>query len=254
MAGRLEGKVALVTGGTRGIGYAIAEAFAREGATTIVASRKPDAVAAAVAALREATGGVVHGVPLHVGEIAALGEAIEALTQAHGLIDVLVNNAATNPFFGTMIDTPASAFRKTFEVNVEGSYTLACEVAKRLLAANRPGSLIQLSSILGQRSAPMQGVYGMTKAALISMSQTLAVELGPAGIRVNCIAPGLVETKFASVLVETPELRTMFEAHTALGHIAQPHHIAGAAVFLASDESAYVTGAVLPVDGGYLVR
>lgn len=252
--GRLSGKVALVTGGTRGIGEAIALAFAREGARTIIASRKAEGVAAAVERLREATGGDVHGVPLHVGDTASIPDIIAALVAEHGLIDVLVNNAATNPYFGNLLDTPVAAWDKTFDVNVRGSFVLAQQVARRLIEAERPGSLIQLTSILGVQAAPMQGVYGMTKAALISLTKTLAVELGPANIRANAIAPGLVETRFASVLVETPELRRMFEERTAFGRIAQPEHIAGAAVFLASDESAYVTGAVLPVDGGYLVK
>ncbi|MCB9683050.1 MAG: glucose 1-dehydrogenase [Alphaproteobacteria bacterium] len=255
MAGRLDGKVALVTGGTRGIGEAVATAFAREGATTVVVSRKQPNVDAAVARIRDASGSdAVSGHALHMGDEDAIADTVAAIADAHGPIDVLVNNAASNPYFGPMIGIDAGAWHKTFEVNVRGPFVLATQVAQRLMAAERPGSVIMMSSIMGLRAAAMQGVYGMTKAALISMVQTLAVELGPAGIRVNAIAPGLVDTKFASALTTSPEILKMFTDHTALGHIAQPDDIAGAAVFLASDEARYVTGQTLAVDGGYLVR
>lgn len=253
MAGRLDGKVALVTGGTRGIGEAIAEAFVREGATTIIASRKQDNVDAAVARLSEATGRTVHGMTLHMGEPDRIVEVVDAITSAHGPIDVLVNNAATNPYFGPMVGVTWPAWDKTFQVNVMGAFALTQAVCQRLMDAGKPGSVISLSSILGIQAAPMQGVYGMTKAAILSMTRTLAMELGPAGIRFNAIAPGLVDTKFASTLVETPELLAMFEGRTALKRIAQPPEIAGAAVWLASDESAYVTGSTVTVDGGYTI-
>lgn len=254
MGDRLRGKVALVTGGTRGIGESIATAFAAEGARVIVASRKADNVAAAVARIREATQGDVHGVPLHMGDVAAIPGLMAALTAEHGLIDVLVNNAASNPHFGPMMTIDWPAWNKTFEVNVAGPFALAREVAQRLLDANKPGSIVNVSSIMGIAAAPWQGVYGMTKASLISMTRTLAVELGGAGIRVNVIAPGLVETRFASALTESPEILAGFVQRTALGRIGQPPEIAGAAVFLASDESAYVTGHTLTVDGGWSVR
>lgn len=254
MADRLKGKVALVTGGTRGIGEAIATAFAAEGAKVIVASRKADNVAAAVARIREETGGDVHGVPLHVGDVAGIPDVVAKLVAEHGLIDVLVNNAASNPHFGPMLTIDWPAWNKTFEVNVAGPFALTRAVAQGLLDAGKPGSIVNVSSIMGIAGAPWQGVYGMTKAALISMTRTLAVELGGAGIRVNVIAPGLVETRFASALTESPEILASFVQRTASGRIGQPSDIAGAAVFLASDESAYVAGHTLTVDGGWSIR
>lgn len=254
MAGRLDGKVALVTGGTRGIGEAIAQRFLEEGATTVIASRKPGNVEAAVARLTAATGRAPHGVVMHVGEVGGLPEQVDAIAAAHGTIDVLVNNAGTNTHFGPMLTVDWGAWDKLFEVNLKGPFALAREVAQRLIAAGQRGSIVSVSSILGIQAAPLQGAYGCTKAALISMTKTLAVELGPAGIRVNAIAPGLVETRLAAALTESPEIRKMFAERTAFGQIAQPEQIAGAAVFLASDESDYVTGQTLPVDGGYTIR
>lgn len=251
MSQRLQHKVALITGGTRGIGEAVAARFAREGATVVVVSRKPANVESAVERLRHTTGVHVHGLPMHLGDAAAVAEVVQRVEAAHGPIDLLVNNAATNPYFGPMTQIDAEAFDKTFEVNVRGTFLLTQAVTRRLVELGRPGAVVTVSSIMGLRGAAMQGVYGMTKAALISMTQTFAVELGPARIRVNAIAPGLVETKFASVLTSTPEIRAMFEERTALGRIAGPDEIAGTAAWLASDDASYVTGQTIVVDGGY---
>lgn len=251
---RLEGHTALVTGGTRGIGEAIATRLAREGARTLVVSRKADGVAAAVQRIREASGGEVFGDTLHVGDVAAMPEAIERWIGAHGPIDLLVNNAAANPYFGPMMGAELAAWQKTFEVNVFGAFELTRLVTQRLMAEGRPGSVVFVSSILGVQSAPFQGIYGATKAAVISLVKTLAVELGGQGIRVNAVAPGLVDTRFATALTGNPEILAQFEAHTALGRIAQPDEIAGAVAFLLSADAGYVTGETLAVDGGYLVR
>ncbi len=254
MTGRLEGRIALVTGGTRGIGEAIAARFAREGATTVVCSRKQANVDEAVARLRESTGGEVHGYPLHIGDEQAVEAVMTEITTEHGVVDVLVNNAATNPYFGPILQTPGPAWDKTLQVNVSGTFAVTRAVVTRLLDQEQTGSVIMVSSILGIDASPLQGVYGITKAAMLSMTKTLAVELGLSGIRVNAIAPGLVDTRFAAALTSSPELREMFVGRTPLGRIAQPDDIAGTAVWLASDDSAYVTGQTIPVDGGYTVR
>ena len=156
-------------------------------------------------------------------------------------------NANTKP----LLNTPPSMWDKTFEVNVRGYFETTRRVVERLLAAGRAGSIVNVASIQGRRAAPLQGVYGMTKAAVISMTQTLAVELGRAGIRVNAIAPGLVDTRFASVLVGSDDLVKGYTDRAALGRYATPDEISGLAVYLASDESTYVTGQVFTIDGGY---
>jgi len=257
MGKRLEGKVALISGGTRGIGLAMARAMLAEGADVMIASRKPDGVDAAVreleAARPEGGGwGRLRGRPAHIGEAAQCAALITATEAELGVIDVLVNNAGTNPFFGPFLQISEAAFDKTFEVNLKGAWRLSVAVAKKLMAEKRPGSIVNVSSVLGQRAAPLQGAYGMTKAALISMTQTLAIELGTVGIRVNAIAPGLIDTKLAAAITGSAPIQQMFLERTGLRRIGKPDDVAPLTVFLASDESAYITGATFPVDGGYL--
>jgi NAD(P)-dependent dehydrogenase (short-subunit alcohol dehydrogenase family) len=253
MSARLQDRTALVTGGTRGIGEAIAARLAREGARVIVVSRKAPNVEAAVQRLRDATGCDVTGHVMHLGDAEAVRATVKRIEEDHGPIDILVNNAATNPFFGPMTAIDERAFDKTWAVNVRGTFFLTQQVARRLVTLERPGAIVTIASIMGMGAAPLQGVYGMTKAALISMTQTFAAELGPAGIRANAIAPGLIETKFASALTDTPAIRKMFEDRTALKRIGQPEEIAGTAAWLASDDASYVTGQTIVVDGGFKI-
>jgi len=245
----LQGKVALVTGASRGIGEAIALRLAEQGAAVVVAARKLDALRD-VAARIERAGGRALAVAAHTGKPDDVKRLVAEAVKAFGQVDILVNNAATNLHFGPMLEVEDAAWDKTFEVNVKGYFNVAREVCHRLQARGAPGSIINVASIAGLRAAPFQGCYGMTKAAVISMTQTLAQELGAAGIRVNAIAPGLVETRLARALVENDVLRTQVVNRTALGRHAQPDEISGAAVFLASDASRYMTGQVLVVDGG----
>jgi NAD(P)-dependent dehydrogenase (short-subunit alcohol dehydrogenase family) len=249
---RLEGKVALVTGGSRGIGEAIARAFAENGAKVIVSSRKQEALDEVAAAINADHPDSVWARACHMGETGAVSELVQWAWDEVGPVNVLVNNAATNPYFGPMIDVEEWAWDKTFEVNVKGYFEAARQVARRLIDAEAPGSIINVSSIYGLTGAPMQGVYGMTKAAVVSMTKTLAHEWGAAGLRVNAICPGLVDTKFASVIVNTPEFSEVFTDRAALGRWAEPDEITGIAVFLASDESKYVTGQPIVIDGGFL--
>jgi NAD(P)-dependent dehydrogenase (short-subunit alcohol dehydrogenase family) len=253
MTDRLTNKVAIITGGSRGIGAAMAESFVQEGARVVLTARKAHELDATVSRLEGAHAGRVFGRVCHNGDLQQLGELVAWAEEHVGVVDVLVNNAGTNPYFGPMIDTEWGAWDKTFEVNLKGSFELSRLVARRLMHHGRGGSIINVSSILGQGAAPLQGVYGMTKAAMISMTQTLAFEWGRQGIRVNAIAPGVVETKLAAVLTGSPEMMDLYTQRTCLGRHGQPREIAGAAVYLASDESSYLTGHTLNLDGGYKV-
>jgi len=253
--GQLDGKVAIVTGGSRGIGKAIAAAFAAEGARVIISSRKQPGLDAAAEAIN-ATNPAHPVIPkaCHVGKAEQLTELMDWAQADVGMVNVLVNNAATNPYFGPMLGIQDGAWDKTFEVNLKGPFVATRLVAKRLMAAKASGSIVNVASIAGRGAAPMQGVYGMTKAALISMTQTLATELAGAGIRVNAIAPGLIETKLAGAMLGSKQILDRYYDHTSMRRVGQPHELGGAAVFLASDASSYVTGQTLNVDGGYSVN
>ena len=248
----LEGKVALVTGGSRGIGEAIARAFGLAGAEVAITSRKMQGISEAAERLRK-EGITVERYACHAGRPAELDALVAQVIQRFGRIDVLVNNAATSPHFGPMVTADEPAFDKTFEVNVKGYFHLARRVAGHLVDRGAPGSLIFISSVNGLMGAPLQGIYAMTKAAVVSMTKTLAVELGPSNIRVNAIAPGLVETKFSQALVSNPDIVKRMVDRTPLGRYAQPEEIAGAALYLASDAASFVTGHTLVVDGGLTI-
>jgi NAD(P)-dependent dehydrogenase (short-subunit alcohol dehydrogenase family) len=242
----LEDRIAIVTGASRGIGAAIARTFVGAGAKVVLASRKPEALQQ----LARELGPAAHPFAAHTGKepecVALVAEAIRRF----GKVDVLVNNAGTNPYFGPLIQAESAAWDKTFEVNLKGYYWTSRELARHLVDRNAPGAIVNVASVLGLKASPLQGVYGMTKAAVISMTRTLAVELAGARIRVNAIAPGLVNTRLASALVGDDALSRLWLERTPLGRVATPDEISGAALYLASDASSYVTGEVLVVDGG----
>ncbi|HZU83336.1 MAG TPA: glucose 1-dehydrogenase [Polyangiaceae bacterium] len=250
----LSDKVAVVTGGTRGIGEAIAREFVARGARVVVASRKADGVAAAVAAVAAAHGGDrIHGVAAHTGKEADCRRLIAEAVARFGKVDVLVNNAGTNPCFGPLLDADGAAWDKTFEVNLKGYFWCAREVARHVVDRGAPASIVNVASIAGILASPMQGVYSMTKAAVISMTKTLAVELAASGIRVNAIAPGFVDTRLASAVLHDEALREQVVARTPMRRYATADEIAGAALYLASDASSFMTGHTLVVDGGMTI-
>ncbi|MBI2374344.1 MAG: glucose 1-dehydrogenase [Deltaproteobacteria bacterium] len=249
---RLDGKVAIVTGASRGIGAAIARTLGAAGAKVVLAARKPEGLVEVADAIVSA-GGAALAKPCHAGKPEDIEALFELAISTYGHVDILVNNAATNPYFGQLIDVDWGAWDKTFEVNVKGYFAATRLLVRHLEARAAGGSVINVASIMGMHGAPMQGVYGMTKAAVISMTKTLAVELGSRGIRVNAIAPGLVETRFARALLEADMIRDPLVARTPLGRVGQPEDISQAVLYFASDASAWVTGQVLVLDGGLTV-
>jgi NAD(P)-dependent dehydrogenase (short-subunit alcohol dehydrogenase family) len=246
----LTGKIAIVTGASRGIGAEIAKLLAAYGAHTIVSSRKQADCQTVVEEI-VAAGGSAEAIACHIGEMAQIEALFAQVTQQHGRLDILVNNAATNPFFGHILDTDPTVFQKTVDVNIRGYFYMSAHGAK-LMAGNGGGSIINVASVNGVVPGMQQGIYSITKAAVISMTKAFAVECAESGLRCNALLPGLTDTKFASVLVNTPAILKQALAHVPMRRVAQPSEMAGAVLYLASDAASYTTGAVLNVDGGYL--
>ncbi len=244
----LEGKTAIITGASRGIGEAIARGMAAHGATVVLASRKQEALDN-VAQSIEADGGKALAVACHTGKPDQIDVLFAQVKEQLGRLDILVNNAATNPYFGPAIGISESQYDKTFEVNTKG-YFLMAQRAAQLMVDQGSGSIINIASTAGISPYPMQGVYAMSKAAVIMMTKVFAKELAGAGIRCNAICPGLTETKFSKVLIETPEIYEVFLKGTPMARHAQPSEMVGAAIYLASDAASYTTGAVIACDGG----
>ena len=244
----LEGKVAMVTGSSKGIGAAIAEGLARNGSRVVISSRKQENVDQLAAELK-AKGLEVWPVACHVGDAGQLQHLVEHTVEKFGRIDTLVNNAAINPYFGPLEGTDPGAFDKTMAINVKAVLQLSA-LALPHLEKNR-GSIINISSVEGLKPTFGLGIYSVSKAALIMLSQNMAKEWGPKGIRVNTICPGLVKTKFSAGLWQNESILNMYEKDTALGRMALPEEMTGLAVFLASDVASYITGGVFTADGGY---
>jgi 3-oxoacyl-[acyl-carrier protein] reductase len=242
---RFEGRVALVTGASRGIGLGIARRLVAEGAKVCVTARKPEPLADAVGVL----GGAGHavGVPGRADDPAHRNAAVAATIEAFGRLDVLINNTGINPVYGQVSETDAGAAAKVFDVNVIAALAWTNE-ARQAGLGSRPGaSIINVASIAGLRPAIGIGVYGASKAALIHVTAQLALELAPA-IRVNAVAPAVVKTKFATALYEGRESEVA--GHYPLGRLGVPDDVAAAVAFLASDEAAWITGQTLTLDGG----
>jgi NAD(P)-dependent dehydrogenase (short-subunit alcohol dehydrogenase family) len=247
----LTGRVAVVTGSSRGIGRAIAEQLAFAGAKVVVSSRKAPACDGVVAAIRGA-GGTAVALPCNIGHKEQLQALVDGTLKAWGRLDVLVCNAAVNPFYGPMSQIPDDAFDRIMGSNVRSNHWL-CQMALPHIANTGGGSVIIISSIGGLRGSTGLGTYGISKAADFQLARNLAVEWGARNITVNCIAPGLVRTDFARALWSDPERLAKTLEASPLGRIGEPDDIAGAAVFLAAPAGRFVTGQVLVADGGVTI-
>lgn len=246
----LTGRVALVTGASRGIGRAIALSLARHGATIVAASRKIEGCEAVAAEIR-AAGGEASALACHIGEPDRITGAMREIDRLHGRLDILVNNAATNPYFGPALDMDLGAYQKTVDVNIRGYFWASVEAARRMTARGK-GAIVNVASVNAFRPMDGQAVYSMSKAAIVNMTQALAREWARQGVRVNALVPGLVETKFAAAIHRDEKLRAAMERLVPLGRIAQPEEMAGAVVYLVSDAASYTTGTCLTADGGWL--
>ena len=246
---RLANKVAIVTGASRGIGRAIAEAFAREGAAVVLCGRRQEALDEAAAALKP---GRALPIACHVGRLEDLERMVERATREFGPADILVNNAGTNIAQGPALEMTDDQFDKMVDVNLKSAYRLTRLVAPSMCARGE-GSILNIASIAGLRPQFQSLLYSMTKAALIMLTQSYALELGPHGVRVNAIAPGLVETKLSEYYWKDAERFRPLMERQPLKHLGQPSEIAAIALMLASGESSYVTGQTIVVDGGRLL-
>ena len=245
----LTGKVAVVTGSSRGIGKAIAERLAEHGASVVISSRKSAACETVAADLNATRPGSAIAIPASISVKADLQRLLDETRHAFGRIDILVCNAASNPFYGSFADISDEAFRKVLENNILANHWLA-QMAAPEMRARRDGVIIIISSIGALRGSSSLGAYAISKAADLQLARNLAQELGPDNIRVNCIAPGLVKTDFARALWDTPEGEQRARVDTPLRRLGEPDDIAGAAVFLASRAGSWITGQAIVIDGG----
>jgi NAD(P)-dependent dehydrogenase (short-subunit alcohol dehydrogenase family) len=245
----LTGKVAIITGSSRGIGKAIAERMAEHGAKVVISSRKAGPCDEVAAAINEKHPGAAIAIPASISSKEDLQRLVDETVKAFGKIDVLVCNAASNPYFGPMSGLPDDAFQKVLSNNIVSNHWLAQMVAPGM-AERRDGAIVIISSIGGLRGNAVLGAYNISKAADFQLARSLAHEFGPSNIRVNCIAPGLVKTDFARALWDTPEAEKRSSAGNPLRRLGEPDDIAGAAVFLASKAGSWMTGQTIVVDGG----
>lgn len=246
----LTGKVAVITGSSRGIGKAIAERMAEQGAKVVISSRKPEPCAEVAAAINKARGaGTAISVPANISSKDDLKHLVDETTRQFGKVDILVCNAASNPYYGPLAGIEDDQFRKILENNVIANHWLINFVAPQMIE-RKDGAIVIVSSIGGLRGSPVIGAYNISKAADFQLARNLAVEYGPHNVRVNCIAPGLIKTDFAKALWENPETLKRATSGSPLRRIGEPDEIAGAAVFLASKACSFMTGQAVVVDGG----
>jgi NAD(P)-dependent dehydrogenase (short-subunit alcohol dehydrogenase family) len=245
----LTGKVAIITGSTKGIGKAIAERMAEHGAKVTISSRKANACEAVAAAINEAHPGAAIAVPANISSKDDLQRLVDETRKAFGKVDILVCNAASNPYYGPMSGISDEAFRKILDNNIVSNNWLINMVAPEM-KERKDGSIVIISSVGGLRGTGVIGAYAISKAADMQMARNLAQELSPSNVRVNCVAPGLVKTDFARALWDTPEAERRSSSGTPLRRLGEPDDIAGAVIYLAGKAGAWTTGQTIVVDGG----
>jgi len=247
----LTGKIALVTGASRGIGEEIAKLLAEQGAHVIVSSRKVEDCQR-VANEIIAANGKAEAVACHVGKLEDIAEIFEYIRKEHGRLDILVNNAAANPYFGHILDTDIGAYNKTVDVNIRGYFFMSVEAGK-LMKEQGGGAIVNTASVNALQPGDQQGIYSITKAAVVNMTKAFAKECGPLGIRVNALLPGLTKTKFASALFENEDIYTSWMSSIPLRCHAEPREMAGTVLYLVSDAASYTNGECIVVDGGLTI-
>lgn len=246
----LKGKTALINGASRGIGEAIARKLADHGAHVILTSRKLDNLKQIAEDITK-TGGNATALTCHIGEIAQINQLFDTIRKQFGKLDILVNNAATNPFFGDVLNADEQVWDKTFAVNLKGYFFVSQQAAK-MMKVTGGGAIVNVASINAVKPAPFQGIYSITKAGVVALTLSFAKELAPFHIRVNALLPGLTDTKFAADLTQNPEIMKLVLPQIPMGRIAKPEEMAGVVLYLVSDAASYTTGACINVDGGML--
>jgi len=246
----LTGKVALITGASRGIGFAIAETLSGAGAKVVLSSRNQDSLEQAAEKIR-ANDGEAFPFAAHTGDSESVRELVAKSIEHFGSVDILVNNAATNPHFGPLLTSEESHWDKILDVNLKGYFRLVreCVVSMR---QREGGKIINVASVAGLQHQQGMGIYGISKAGVLMLTKTLAVELAPVNIQVNALVPGFIQTRFSRVLWETPETHQKISEHIPQGRMGQPEEVTGAALFLASAASSFTTGTIMLVDGGQM--
>ena len=247
----LSGKIALVTGASRGIGEAISYLLAKHGAHIIVSSRKIDGCELVAQKINQ-DGGSAEAFPCHVGDMNNIKLIFDHIKNQYGKLDILVNNAAANPYFGHILDTDYSAYTKTVDVNIRGYFFMSIEAGK-LMKSNNGGVIVNTASINGIQPGEAQGIYSITKAAVINMTKSFAKECAQFNIRVNALLPGFTKTKFAQVLFDNDDLYNLAIKEIPMNRHAEPNEMAGTVLYLVSSASSYTTGECIVVDGGYLI-
>ncbi len=249
----LTGKTAIITGASRGIGEAIAWAYARAGANLTLSSRRVENILPVAEAINREFPDRVVGVPAHAGDPESAHSLVATAVERFGGLHIAVNNAATNPHYGSLLTAQESHWDKILEVNVKGYFWLCQAAGKQMLEQGSGGKIINNASIAGIRPGKNMGMYSVSKAAVIMLTKALALELAKEDIQVNAIAPGFVRTKFSAAVWDNPELAQEMIGQTPAGRIAEPEEIAGIALYLASSASNYATGETFVVDGGFIL-